>query len=156
MFAFSPLTFSVKYIIMVKMIRRCSSMVELQPSKLATGVRFPSPAPFFLCKNGWNMSVCVFCTLRNRTPGTRTEAPPGAEEARILWRSGRKKQAPTDAPIFSGTARGHRHFFGGLAQLVERLLRKQEVTGSTPVISTKTSKSELFRYDGTVRICFLL
>ena len=27
--------------------------------------------------------------------------------------------------------------FGGLAQLVERLLRKQEVTGSTPVISTK-------------------
>ena len=26
---------------------------------------------------------------------------------------------------------------GGLAQLVERLLRKQEVTGSNPVISTK-------------------
>ena len=25
--------------------RGCSSMVELQPSKLATGVRFPSPAP---------------------------------------------------------------------------------------------------------------
>ena len=24
---------------------RCSSMVELQPSKLTTGVRFPSPAP---------------------------------------------------------------------------------------------------------------
>ena len=27
----------------------CSSMVELQPSKLATWVRFPSPAPFVDC-----------------------------------------------------------------------------------------------------------
>ena len=30
---------------------------------------------------------------------------------------------------------------GGLAQLVERLLRKQEVTGSTPVISTNKNKT---------------
>ena len=28
--------------------RGCSSMVELQPSKLTMWVRFPSPAPFFL------------------------------------------------------------------------------------------------------------
>ncbi|CCQ74624.1 protein of unknown function [Magnetospira sp. QH-2] len=27
------------------LVRGCSSMVELQPSKLATWVRFPSPAP---------------------------------------------------------------------------------------------------------------
>ena len=39
-------------------------MVELQPSKLATGVRFPSPAPFFLKsinknrgKDGWHWTV---------------------------------------------------------------------------------------------------
>ncbi len=31
----------------------------------------------------------------------------------------------------------HKQPLGGLAQLVERLLRKQEVTGSTPVISTR-------------------
>ena len=37
------------------------------------------------------------------------------------------------APFFSQV------FLGGLAQLVERLLRKQEVTGSTPVISTTHS-----------------
>ena len=32
----------------------CSSMVELQPSKLITWVRFPSPAPLFswLCRGG--------------------------------------------------------------------------------------------------------
>ena len=29
-------------------ICRCSSMVELQPSKLTTWVRFPSPAPFYI------------------------------------------------------------------------------------------------------------
>ena len=28
-------------------LRGCSSMVELQPSKLTMWVRFPSPAPFF-------------------------------------------------------------------------------------------------------------
>ena len=28
----------------------CSSMVELQPSKLTTWVRFPSPAPFYIKK----------------------------------------------------------------------------------------------------------
>ena len=27
----------------------CSSMVEFQPSKLATWVRFPSPAPYYIC-----------------------------------------------------------------------------------------------------------
>ena len=31
----------------IEMPRGCSSVVELQPSKLAMGVRFPSPAPFF-------------------------------------------------------------------------------------------------------------
>ncbi len=41
------------------------------------------------------------------------------------------------APFFIET-----YLFGGLAQLVERLLRKQEVTGSTPVISTKQVKGE--------------
>ena len=30
----------------------CSSMVELQPSKLITWVRFPSPAPYSLCRGG--------------------------------------------------------------------------------------------------------
>lgn len=29
--------------------RGCSSMVELQPSKLIAWVRFPSPAPFWRC-----------------------------------------------------------------------------------------------------------
>ncbi len=32
-------------------------MVELQPSKLATGVRFPSPAPFFLWGNILNHAI---------------------------------------------------------------------------------------------------
>ena len=27
---------------------------------------------------------------------------------------------------------------------------------STPLISTRTSKSELIRYDGTVRVCFFI
>ena len=45
---------------------------------------------------------------------------------------------------------------GGIAQLGERLNGIQEVRGSTPLISTRASKSELFRYDGTVRICFFL
>ena len=40
--------------------------------------------------------------------GTVTEAPPVADTARRTWRSGRKKQAPTDAQVFSGTARGRR------------------------------------------------
>ena len=34
---------------------------------------------------------------------------------------------------------------GGLAQLVERLLRKQEVTGSTPVISTNNNNTHPLR-----------
>lgn len=29
----------------IRALRGCSSMVELQPSKLTTWVRFPSPAP---------------------------------------------------------------------------------------------------------------
>ena len=40
--------------------------------------------------------------------GTVAEAPPVADTARRTWRSGRKKQAPTDAQVFSGTARGRR------------------------------------------------
>ncbi len=36
--------------------RGCSSMVELQPSKLATWVRFPSPAP--------NPSLLTHCLCR--------------------------------------------------------------------------------------------
>ena len=36
--------------ILVSSVRGCSSMVEQQPSKLMTRVRFPSPAPkFHLC-----------------------------------------------------------------------------------------------------------
>ncbi len=37
-----------KHGIIINIVRkcRCSSMVELQPSKLTTWVRFPSPAPY--------------------------------------------------------------------------------------------------------------
>lgn len=34
--------------------------------------------------------------------------------------------------------------YGGVAHLVERLLRMQEVRGSIPLISTKTHRYELF------------
>ena len=36
----------IKKLIWKTMLCRCSSMVECQPSKLNTWVRFPSPAPF--------------------------------------------------------------------------------------------------------------
>jgi hypothetical protein len=38
---------------MVPQVRGCSSMVELQPSKLATWVRFPSPAPTLHKSGRW-------------------------------------------------------------------------------------------------------
>jgi hypothetical protein len=38
----------------------CSSMVELQPSKLATRVRFPSPAPLMFC----HAAQVMHCSVR--------------------------------------------------------------------------------------------
>ena len=43
----------------------CNSMVECQPSKLITRVRFPSPAPFFCQK--WQTSVPVAQGIEQRT-----------------------------------------------------------------------------------------
>ena len=39
----------------------CSSMVELQPSKLTTWVRFPSPAPIY---EQVNLRIDFFCTCK--------------------------------------------------------------------------------------------
>ncbi|MBO5248031.1 MAG: hypothetical protein J6B54_01890 [Clostridia bacterium] len=47
-----------------------------------------------------------FAIKKMEQVGGFAEAPPVADEARRIRRSGRKNQAPTDAPIFSGTARG--------------------------------------------------
>ena len=45
---FSKLLTFILFYYKIYLVRRCSSMVEHQPSKLNTWVRFPSPA-FFLC-----------------------------------------------------------------------------------------------------------
>ena len=37
--------FQISVVLYISTSRGCSSMVELQPSKLTTWVRFPSPAP---------------------------------------------------------------------------------------------------------------
>ncbi len=45
----SPTTIGSKSLVRMIAFRGCSSMVEQQPSKLMTRVRFPSPAPSFRC-----------------------------------------------------------------------------------------------------------
>ena len=47
---FSKLLTFILFYYKIYLVRRCSSMVEHQPSKLNTWVRFPSPA-FFVSKN---------------------------------------------------------------------------------------------------------
>ena len=77
-------------------------MVEPQPSKLMTWVRFPLPAP----------RLCL--QLMSALPGAR----PGVFEVMSSRRSrGRKSSAH-------------------VAQLVEHVLGKDEVTGSIPVVSS--------------------
>ena len=81
----------------------CSSMVEPQPSKLKTRVRFPSPA--------------------------LASGSEGAEQAA----TGKVQAA--------------------VAQLVERVLGKDEVTGPTPVSSSwtpQTSSLDLVRFRGSI------
>ena len=52
-FAIMLLTNKSGWSIIIKVVRKdlcgCSSMVEFQPSKLAAWVRFPSPAPGYIC-----------------------------------------------------------------------------------------------------------
>ncbi len=45
-----PSTINKEKGVIRKLICGCSSMVELQPSKLNTWVRFPSPAPYLVCQ----------------------------------------------------------------------------------------------------------
>src|SRR5881628_2525543 len=69
----------------------CSSMVELQPSKLATWVRFPSPAPIFhlgcdykkgaICSPGsWRISA-----LSHSGGGTAHAALPESDHWEYNW-----------------------------------------------------------------------
>ena len=41
--------------------------------------------------------------------------------------------------MLAGPKRLNRYFYGGIAQLVERLLCKQRVAGSSPVTSTNSA-----------------
>ena len=58
--------FQISVVLYISTSRGCSSMVELQPSKLTTWVRFPSPAPD---KKGhpYGCPFCIRCNAGNRT-----------------------------------------------------------------------------------------
>ena len=101
---------------------RCAGIVSLLPPSAALR-RFRPPAPFFLWNNILSHAI------------NTVHAKNGIERVR---------SCPL-APFFCRES-SFDSPFGGLAQLVERLLRKQEVTGSTPVISTR--KTDLFRQVG--------
>ena len=106
----------------------CSSMVELQPSKLTTWVRFPSPAPFYIkkCLN----SSAVEQSAVNRSVGGSNPSSSA---------SGRLEKRLTHMPFthaFTGSNPVPVTIYGGLAQLGEHLPYKQRVSGSSPLTST--------------------
>ena len=73
-------------------IRRCSSMVELLPSKQETRVRFPSPAPWDRCSRSPPFSLFFPLTARNRreVPGRNAATfRPGANQTRSCSSAGR-------------------------------------------------------------------
>ena len=61
------------------------------------------------------------------------ETPPGEADTEIASFSFRRKQSPPGVPQGKPGSGGWRA--GDIAQLVEHLLCKQDVTGSSPVIS---------------------
>ena len=73
----------------------------------------------------------------------RSAAGGGGSEDVVAQRS--KKSSTNGCADFFGNRKRAKAFIhvrsGGLAQLVERLLRKQEVTGSNPVISTNNNNT---------------
>jgi hypothetical protein len=64
--------------------RGCSSMAELQPSKLVMRVRFPSPAP----KGFYVPGVLRQSSIRARVPVGQQAARWGRQEQRNLGSSG--------------------------------------------------------------------
>ena len=59
----------------------CSSMVELQPSKLIAWVRFPSPAPCIL-DGGLLQMICQSCAMvlkKSDQKGTNTDGTPSGK-----------------------------------------------------------------------------
>ena len=113
----------------------CSSMVEPQPSKLMTRVRFPPPAP--VGWRGWAWTrLQVRAADRPRAHGAvAVSAAPSPGLARCAGRrrmrepAGRTRLARQDKVC----SKAH------LAQSVEHTLGKGEVAGSIPAVGTNHS-----------------
>ena len=115
-----------------------SSMAELQPSKLATRVRFPSPAPRGSVQPGWRngsrgrLKIC--CTKvragSSPAPGTRRDGgavePEGCPSGRwcnlgkVVWAQvHRGFESPPLRQLLSPDFIGRKFFFGSSKNLVE-------------------------------------
>ena len=101
----------------------CSSMVELQPSKLTTWVRFPSPAPL-LEQLRWQSNRLLTDRSQVRV---LLQAP---------WPVGETVNSHAFHACIHGFESRTGHHYGGLAQLGEHLPYKQRVSGSSPLTST--------------------
>ncbi len=117
-------------------------MVELQPSKLTTWVRFPSSAPFYSL---WHSQVVrhqtLTLTFRWFDPSCHSHIYDSlaqmVEHLTFNQRVGGSNPPRVTILVFYLTLLNTQCFiFGGLAQLGEHLPYKQGVTGSSPVTST--------------------
>ena len=101
----------------------CCLMVKLQPSKLATRVRFPSPAPMFKTFEKKFLTKQTECF---KIINVLKRVFSSAGQSNALLRRGPGVRISQDAP------------FRGVAQMVARMVWDHEVAGSRPV--TPTSK----------------
>ena len=136
----------------------CSSMVEFQPSKLAVWVRSPSPAPSKKQETrdkrqekGLLRGGAVWLARRAHNPEVAGSNPVPATNSRGKRQETRGRKQDVCSLILRGGAvwlarRAHNPEVAGsnpvpatnadVAQSVEHILGKDEVTGSIPVVSS--------------------
>ena len=90
------------------------------------------------------MLVPIFCN-----------GPPPPDKGNNSFSINILKPLQLQPPDYDHTEGHPRHFYLFSGQFFEKIAHVLNLFPPT-FASTKTSKSELFRYDGTVRICFLL
>ena len=95
-----------------------------------TGVRLPSPPPKRQALRQWRRACLLVEIL--------IKGESNAEKKQPKW-------------LFLN---GDRRILRSITK--DKIRNASQNSRTTPLASTRTSKSELFRYDGTVRICFLL
>jgi hypothetical protein len=106
----------------------CSSMVELQPSKLVAWVRFPSPAPF-------HEPLAQLAEHLTFNQGVGGSSPPWLTSAGVAELADAHDSKSCGKPCRFESGLRHQHL-GGIAQLGEHLPCKQGVVGSNPSTST--------------------